>query len=169
MKFAKALKRLRRAIEKLAVSSLGCVHNGARNKSRDIKEGLEEVVMTMELPGTFAKADHKQFYEEIPSGISMSEADVEVEERKSDISGAEPAINFHNMDCHDLVTRGEEEKQNMVSLNIETNMIDDTDYIQGGTTKVEEGLYKVEAEQLVEDHILEVEKMLDTSSGRVCG
>ena len=44
MKFAKALKRLRRAIEKLAVSSLGCVHNGARNKSRDIKEGLDEVL-----------------------------------------------------------------------------------------------------------------------------
>ena len=34
----------------------------------------------------------------------------------------------------------------MVSLKIETNIIVDTDYIQGGTTKVEEGLYKVEAE-----------------------
>ena len=70
---------------------------------------MEEVVMTRELPGTFAKADHKQFYEEIPSGISMSEADVEVEERKSDISGAEPAINFQNMDCHDKRGGGEAE------------------------------------------------------------
>ena len=51
------------------------------------------------------------------------------------------------MDPLDVVTRVQEEKQNRVSLHIESSLIDNSDYIQGGTTKVEEGLNRVEAEQ----------------------
>ena len=72
------------------------------------------------------------------------------------------------MDSLDLVTRGQKEKQNRVSLHIEANVINNTAYIQGGTTKVEEGLNKVEDEQLVEDHYLKEEKMLDASRGVEC-
>ena len=146
---------------------------------------MTEVVKTEVLPAIFSKVDKiadmqeettdnltendldcMQFCKEMPSQGSVSEAAVMVEESESSIYG--PADILPIMDSLDLVTRGQEEKQNRVSLHIEANVIDNTDYIQGGTTKVEESLNKVEDAQLVEDHYLEEEKMLDASRGVEC-
>ena len=67
MKFTKALDRLRRTFGNLAVSSFGCVHHGARNRSRDIKEGLEEV-MTEEV------MTEEVMTEEVRTEVVMTEA-----------------------------------------------------------------------------------------------
>ena len=188
MKIAKNLQRLKGAWAEHLNMMMGVVAVEGRRtipskqhshelecvEARDIKEGFEvemaEVVMTEELPVTVVMVsmvvDMKnettinltetnlgsmKFCKEMPSEGSVFEAAVRVEESKSGLSGLADVLPI--VDSLDLVSRVQEEKQNMVSLNT-------TDCSPSGTTQVEEGLNMSGVGHLVEDHILEEERIV---------
>ena len=170
MKFSKVLNRLRGAWEErlnlviwvdvvdgletipyeqhsseLAVYSLECQYDGARDIMEWLEEDSNEVVMTDVLLPKFSEVDGG----EISDKLETDQDHIQLWEESTSVSVTDVVE----------VTREEEEEELIrVSQNIETCAIDTTDCFISWTTKAEEGLNMGEVEQWVEEHNLE-EKM----------